>query len=116
MANIFERSFKSIPNANQLYDCYTAPNSIGNKATVIGLTICNVNASGNAITVKAQACDYQDSDAAYHLAFNTPIAAGGTLVLVGGDQKLVLEYQDKIKVSCNTASSAEVIISVLEIT
>jgi hypothetical protein len=36
------------------------------------------------------------------------------LVPVGGDQKVVLETTDIIKVTSDTASSADVIVSVLE--
>jgi hypothetical protein len=42
------------------------------------------------------------------------IYTGGALVAVGGDQKLVLETGDIIKVKSNTASSIDTIISVME--
>jgi hypothetical protein len=42
------------------------------------------------------------------------VTAGGALVLIGGDQKVVLETGDKITVTRDTASSADVVISVLE--
>jgi hypothetical protein len=41
------------------------------------------------------------------------IAVGGALVPIGGDQKLVLEATDAIKVSAT--ANADVILSVLEI-
>ena len=39
---------------------------------------------------------------------------GGALVPIGGDQKVVLETGDIIKITSNTASSADAIVSVLE--
>ena len=45
---------------------------------------------------------------------NAEIFEGGALVAVGGDQKLVLETGDKIKVVSDTASSVDTIVSVLE--
>ena len=44
------------------------------------------------------------------------IATGGALVPIGGDQKLVLEAGDFVQVQSSAANSADVIVSVLEIT
>jgi hypothetical protein len=46
---------------------------------------------------------------------NATIAPGGALVPIGGDQKLVLEAGDRLQVQMGTATSADVILSVLEI-
>ena len=46
---------------------------------------------------------------------NATIAAGGALVPIGGDQKLILEAGDKLQVQTNGDSSADVIVSVLEV-
>jgi hypothetical protein len=46
----------------------------------------------------------------------TYIIVGGAIIVVGGEQKLVVEKDDKLKVTSNTASSADSTISVLEIT
>jgi hypothetical protein len=43
------------------------------------------------------------------------IPAGGALVPIGGDQKIVLEAADKITVASDTVSSIDVLLSVLEI-
>ena len=45
-----------------------------------------------------------------------PIPAGGSLVAIGGDQKLVMEASDIIKVKSDTATSIDVALSILEIT
>ena len=47
---------------------------------------------------------------------DAPIPVGGSLVVVGGDQKLVMEPGDTIKVTSDTASSADVVLSHLDIT
>jgi hypothetical protein len=44
------------------------------------------------------------------------IIPGSTNVLVGGEQKLVLETGDFLSVTSSIANSADVIVSVLEIT
>jgi hypothetical protein len=47
---------------------------------------------------------------------NAIIAYGGALVPIGGDQKVVLEATDYLQVQTSAADSADVILSVLEIT
>jgi hypothetical protein len=49
----------------------------------------------------------------YFMVKEATIAVGGALVPIGGDQKLVLEATDAIKVSAT--ANADVILSVLEI-
>jgi hypothetical protein len=51
----------------------------------------------------------------YYIVKGATVLPGGALVVVGGDQKLVLETGDALKVVTNTASSADVFCSVLEI-
>ena len=43
------------------------------------------------------------------------IAPGGSLVPIGGDQKVVLEAGDYLQVNTSVSSSADVVVSVLEI-
>ena len=51
-----------------------------------------------------------------HLVKDAPIPVGGTLVVIGGDQKVVMEPGDTITVQSDTASSADVVLSHLDIT
>ena len=51
-----------------------------------------------------------------YLVKSAPIPAGSSLVVVGGDQKLVLEPGDAVKVTSSQASSADVVLSHLDIT
>jgi len=92
----------------------TSPTTILTAAantTVIGYSIANV--TSNTITVSV-IITIGGTDC--YLVKNAVVPAGGALVPVGGDQKLVLETSDVVKVSSNTAASADVIMSVLEIT
>jgi hypothetical protein len=50
-----------------------------------------------------------------YLVKAAPVPVGGSLVVVGGDQKVVLEPGDAIKVTSDTASSADVVLSHLDI-
>ena len=56
-----------------------------------------------------------DGDNIY-LVKAAPIPVGSALVVVGGDQKVVMEASDVLKVTTNTASSGDVALSILEIT
>ncbi len=78
--------------------------------TVIGLSVaCLVS---TAITADA----YVTSGGVdYYIVKGATVLPGGALVVVGGDQKLVLETGDALKVVTNTATSADVFCSVLEI-
>jgi hypothetical protein len=52
----------------------------------------------------------------YYIVQNATIASGGALALFGGDGKLVLNTGDAFKVQTNTVSSADAVLSVLQIT
>ena len=47
---------------------------------------------------------------------SAPIPSGGSLVVVGGDQKVVLQNAHSVKCVSNTAVSLDVVMSILEIT
>ena len=51
----------------------------------------------------------------YFMLQSATISNGGALVPIGGDQKLVLEAGDYMQVQTSGANSADVIVSVLEI-
>ena len=81
------------------------------QTTVIGLTVANTSASQ--IT-----CDvyFTRSAVDYYIVKGASVPIGRSFVAVGGDQKVVLTTGDALKVVTNTASSADVIASVLNIT
>ena len=89
---------------------YTCPGST--QTTIIGLSVANIVASQ--ITVDVQ-LENNDGDNIY-LVKAAPIPVGSALVVVGGDQKVVMEASDVLKVTTNTASSGDVALSILEIT
>jgi len=93
--------------ANAVYN----PTTANIQSTVIGMTLSNIITSTVSVSVFLS-----DGSANTFLIKNAVVPVGGTLVPIGGDQKLVLEQNNSIYVTSNTASSVDVIISVLEIT
>lgn len=89
---------------------YTCPSST--ETTIIGLTVANITTSQ--IEVDVQLVN-NDGDNVY-LILNAPVPAGSSLVVVGGEQKVVMEESDILKVASNAANSADVALSILEIT
>ena len=85
--------------------------SASTQTTLIGMTIANITSGVISVTVTLG-----DGTNTTNLVKTAPIPTGGSLVVLGGDQKVVLMTGDKITVTSNTASSADVIMSFLEIT
>jgi hypothetical protein len=111
MANIFTNRFKpSIGTANTTV--YQAP--IATSSTVIGLSIANRTTS-NTITISAYVLDSSNAYTATYIVNNATVPIGGTIVVVGGDQKLVLKANDSVQVTSSVTNSADCILSVLEI-
>ena len=103
--------FKNAVSANvgtTLTDVYTAPALTS--TTVIGLSVANVTGTGISVSVVLT-----KGATAVNVVKSAPIPVGSSLILFGGDQKLVLEAGNKISVNSSAATSADVIISVLEI-
>jgi hypothetical protein len=84
---------------------------VSTQTTIIGLSLANTTTSP--ITVSAF---ITVSAVDYYLIRNATVPVGGTLVVVGGDQKTVLVTGDALKVISSAATSADVITSVLNIT
>jgi len=51
-----------------------------------------------------------------YLVRNAPVPAGSTVVVIGGSQKTVMEPGDAVIVTSDTAASADVVLSHLDIT
>ena len=81
------------------------------QTTVIGMSCANTTASP--VTVDAY---ITRSAVNYYLVKGATVPVGGSLVIVGGDQKVVLIASDALKVISSTASSVDVVTSVLNIT
>lgn len=88
---------------------YTCPSAT--ETTAIGLSIANIVTSQ--IEVDVQITN-NDGDNVYVIK-SAPVPVGSSLVVIGGDQKVVLNASDTIVVTSNTASSADVALSILEI-
>ena len=87
------------------------------ETTIIGLSISNIIRSQITVDVQLDASTRTSgAEDSVYLVKGAPIPVGGSLIVVGGDQKVVLEPGDTIKVTSSTASSADVVISHLDIT
>ena len=89
---------------------YTCPSST--ETTIIGLSVANIHTAQIEVDVQVE---NNDGDNIY-LIKAAPVPVGSTLVVVGGEQKVCMNASDILKVTSNTASSADVALSILEIT
>ncbi len=112
MANTFKvKTFGGgSTNANTAMTVYTAPSSTS--TTIIGLTIANIIATQVLVSVQLENNDGNN----VYLIKDAPISSGGSFVPIGGDQKVVMEAADILKVTSNTANSVDSTLSILEIT
>jgi hypothetical protein len=81
------------------------------QTTIIGLAVANTTTSP--ITTDVY---FTRSAVDYYLIKGATVPVGSSLVVVGGDQKVVLITSDVLKVVTSAASSADVVTSVLNIT
>ena len=110
MANTFKNKGAAATGTSEV-SVYTAPSST--TTTIIGLTLSTVTDR----TIKADVRLYDSSATAhYYIIKDAEIFTGASLVIVGGDQKVVLETGDIIKVTSDTASSIDTVISYMETT
>jgi len=111
MANAFKSESAQNVGTTQVsvYECPVATST-----TIIGMTIANTAASQ--ILIDVQMKDASNSDTQIYLVKDAPVPVGGTLVVLGGDQKVVFEVSDSMNVTSDTTTSADVVLSFLEIT
>ena len=83
--------------------------SAGATATLIGLSLANTVST--AITVSAKLNKSGGSSA--FLVKDATVLPGGAIVIVGGDQKVVLEAGDTITAYGSASNSADAVISYL---
>ena len=109
MANTFKNSISGSIGVTET-TVYTTPALT--TSTVIGISIANVESSNISVSVKIY-----DSSAStdVFLVKNALISPGSNLVLVGGEQKVVLEPADYLTLESSVADSADIVVSVLEI-
>lgn len=87
----------------------TATVTSGNSATVIGLSLANIVST--AITVSAKL--NKSGGSSSFLLKDATVLPGGAIVIVGGDQKVVLEAGDTITAYANASASADAVVSYL---
>jgi hypothetical protein len=110
MANTFKNlTSRNVGTSFVDVGSYTVPAST--EATVIGLSVANL-LSATQITVDAV---LRSGGNDTHIVKGIPVPAGSTVVLVGGNQKLVLGTGESVRVKCSDVTSADVIMSVLEV-
>jgi hypothetical protein len=110
MANVFKNSMTSGVGTTGVV-AYTAP--AATTTTIIGVSVANINS--NNISVSVMARDSSENKTVY-LVKDALITPNSSTILVGGEQKIVLEANDFLSVTSSLANSADVIVSVLEIT
>ena len=110
MANTFKRKLsRGVGTTPTAVGSYTVASAT--QVTVIGLAVSNTSSSQ--VLVDAMVNDGTNDT---YLVKQAPVPSGGALVIIGGDQKVVLEPNDSIKVTSDTASSIDAVMSILEIT
>jgi len=107
MPNTFKNSTVNAVGTSAV-NAYVCP--AATQTTAIGMTIANLNT--NAITANIM---LNAAGSNVYILKSATIPPGGALVPIGGDQKLVLEAGDYLHVNTSIASSADVVVSVLEI-
>lgn len=104
-------TFKSYASKNvgtSAETIYTCPAST--QTTLIGLSMANTSTSP--ITTDAYVTR---SAVNYYLVKGATVPVGGSLVIVGGDQKVVLQSSDVLYVVNSAATSGDAFASLLEI-
>ena len=85
----------------------------GTAATIIGVNVAN--AASQNISVSVMMRDVSGNKCVY-LVKDSLVIQGSSNIMVGGEQKIVLEATDFLSVTSSLANSADVIVSVLELT
>jgi hypothetical protein len=110
MANAFKNSVEgSIGTTGvRVYETPAATST-----TVIGVGVANVSSQNISVSVMVRDTS---ANKTVFVVKDALIMPGSSNVLVGGEQKLVLESGDFLSVTSSLANSADAIVSVLEIT
>jgi acetyltransferase-like isoleucine patch superfamily enzyme len=111
MANTFTRKLsRSVGTSAEEIGSYTV--GADTTSIVVGLSV--TNRTGSAITANVFIQDSSLEDT--YIVTNAPISSGSSLVVGGGDQKLVLITGDKVFVQSSASSSLDAVMSIMEIT
>jgi acetyltransferase-like isoleucine patch superfamily enzyme len=111
MANTFTRKLsRSVGTTAEEIGSYTV--GANTTSIVVGLSV--TNRTGSAITANVFIQDSSLEDT--YVVTNAPIGSGSSLIVGGGDQKLVLITGDKVFVQSSASSSLDAVMSIMEIT
>jgi acetyltransferase-like isoleucine patch superfamily enzyme len=111
MANTFTRKLSnSVGTTAEEIGSYTV--AANTTTIVVGMSVTNI--TGSAITANVFIQDAALANTA--IVTNAPISSGSSLVVGGGDQKLVLITGDKVFVQSSASSSLDAVMSIMEIT
>ena len=115
MANLFkQKSSANVQNFANVGD-YSVPT--GCVATVIGMTLANMSNTGLTVDVQVNK-GINGGVSNISILKDVPIPVGGSLVVVGGDQKVVLEVNQSMQVNVTSRASApgnvDAVMSILE--
>jgi hypothetical protein len=105
MANTFKNALARNVGTSAV-TVYSAPSS--KNSICIELDVCNTTNSG--VTVDAYITSSSNN---YYIVKGAPVPVGGSLQIIAG-QKIVLANTDALKVVSSTASSLDIIASILE--
>ena len=105
MAQDFERVLKQNVGTSAT-EIRAAANS---DDAIIGMRFANK--SGSVVTVDATV---KNSSTSYYLIKDAPIPAGGSLELIDGASKVVLQNGDAVKAFADTASAVDIIVSAVD--
>ena len=109
MPSVFTRKVSSgIGTTPTSVGSFTVP--AGTTATAIGLSVANTSA--NQVTVDVA---LYNGTTDFFILKNVPIAAGASVLPIGGGQKVVLVAGDSIRIDSSAAASVDAILSLLEI-
>ena len=101
MAQDFERHLNSATGTSPV-TVFTS----NSDDTVVGIRCANIAAS--AITVDVY---ITNSSTDYYLIKGAPVSSGGSLELIDGGSKIIMQTGDALKVKSNTASSLDTVVS-----
>ena len=111
MANTFKsKASRAVGTSLTSVGSYTV--AADTATTVIGLVLANIHAN----TAISASAGIHDGTNFTYLVKDAIIPVGGSLIVVGGNQKVVLEEDYSVRANCSIASSMDVVMSVLEIT
>lgn len=110
MANVFKRVLsRNVGTTSSRLGGFTAP--VGATDTIIGLSLANT--INQPVTVDVYIFDGSNNT---YMIKGAPIPVGAALIVVGGDQKIVLQPGDSVWAVSSAATSVDVVMSMLEAT